>query len=119
MSVCQELEGEGAVSGSSVISRLRALGDQIAEHAKRTFCLGVLRSLAMASMHYIMDLQRVSSVYVVPNDTDADAASAIMDDADAAAEEFATVLAGKLEADIPPIAEFDAAVDPQRRDDNL
>ena len=40
-------------------------------------------------------LQRVSLGYVVPNDTDADAASAIMDDADAAAEEFATVLAGE------------------------
>ena len=33
MSVCQELKGEGAVSGSSVISRLRALGGQITEHA--------------------------------------------------------------------------------------
>ena len=66
-----------------------------------------------------MDLQRVSSGYVVPNDADADAASAIMDDADAAAEEFATALAEKLEADIPPIAEFDAVVDPQRGDDNL
>ena len=49
----------------------------------------------------------MSSGYVVPND------------ADAAAEEFATVLAGKLEADIPPIAEFDAVADPQRGDDNL
>ena len=66
-----------------------------------------------------MDLQRVSSGYVVPNDTVADTASAIMDNADAATEEFATVLAGELEADIPPIAEFDAAVDPQRGDDNL
>ena len=56
----------------------------------------------MASMHYIMDLQRVSSGYVVPTDADADAASTIMDDAAAAAEEFATVLAAKLEADIPP-----------------
>ena len=55
-----------------------------------------------------MDLQRVSSGYVVPDDADADAASAIMDEADAAAEEFATVLAEKLEADIPPIAAFDA-----------
>ena len=119
VSVCQELEGEGAVSGSSVISRLRALGGRIAEHAKSTFRLGVLRALAVASTHYIMDLQRVSSGYVVPNDADADAASAIMDDADAAAEEFATVLAGKLEADIPPIAEFDAVADPQRGDDNL
>ena len=117
VSVCQELEEEGAVSGSSVISHLRALGGRIAEHAKSTFRLGVLRALAVASTHYIMDLQRVSSGYVVPNDADADAASAIMDDA--AAEEFAIVLAGKLEADIPPIAEFDAAADPQRGDDNL
>ena len=114
VSVCQELEGEGAVSGSSVISRLRALGGRIAEHAKSTFRLGVLRALAVASTHYIMDLQRVSSGYDVPNDADANAASAIMDDADAAAEEFATALAEKLEADIPPIAEFDAVADPQR-----
>ena len=42
VSVCQELEGEGAMSGSSVISRLRALGGRIAEHAKSTFRLGVL-----------------------------------------------------------------------------
>ena len=56
MSVCRELEGEGAVSGSSVISRLRALGGRITEHAKNTFRLGVLRALAVASMHYIMDL---------------------------------------------------------------
>jgi len=102
VSVCQELEGEGAVSGSSVINHLRVLGGRIAEHAKSTFRLGVLRALAVASTHYIMDLQRVSSGYVVPTDADADAASAIMDDAAAAAEEFAAVLAAKLEADIPP-----------------
>ena len=113
MSVCQELEGEGAISGSSMISRLRALGGRVAEHAKSTFRLGVLRALAVASTHYLMDLQRVSSGYVVPDDADADAASAIMDEADAAAEEFTTVLAEKLEADIPPIAEFDAPEGPQ------
>ena len=42
VSVCQGHEGDGAVSGSSVVSRLRALGGWIAEHAKRTFRLGVL-----------------------------------------------------------------------------
>ena len=119
VSVCQELEGEGAVSSSSVISRLRALGGRIAEHAKSTFRLGVLRALAVASTHYLMDLQRVSSGYVVPDDADADATSAIMDNADAAAEEFAVALAEKIEADTPPIAEFDAVADPQRGDDNL
>ena len=102
VSVCQELEGEGAVSGSSVISRLRALGGRITEHAKSTFRLSVLRAHVVASTHYIMDLQRVSSGYVVPIDANEDAASAILDDANAAAEEFATVLAGKLEANFPP-----------------
>jgi len=102
VSVCQELEGEGAVSGSSVMSRLRALGGRIAEHAKSTFRLGVLRALVVASTHYIMDLQRVWSGYVVPNDASPDTASAIMDDADATVEGYATVLATKLEADIPP-----------------
>ena len=56
----------------------------------------------MASTHYIMDLQRVSSGYVVPNDASPDNASVIMDDADATVEGFATVLAVKQEADIPP-----------------
>ena len=56
----------------------------------------------------------MSSGYVVPDDADADAASAIMDDADAAAELFAVVLAEMLEAGIPPIAELDAIVDPPR-----
>ena len=102
VSMCQELEGEDAVSGSSVISHLRALGGRIAEHAKSTFRLGVLRALAVASTHYIMDLQRVSSGYVVPTDASPDIASSIMNDADATVEGFATVLAGKLEADIPP-----------------
>ena len=56
VSVCQGLEGKGAVSGSSVIIRLQALSSWIAEHAKSTFRLGVLRALAVASTHYLMDL---------------------------------------------------------------
>jgi hypothetical protein len=101
VAVCQELEGDGALSGSSVASRLRALGDRVAEHAKSTIRLGVQRALAVASTHYDMDLPLVSSGYVVPSDASADAASAIMNDADAAVEEFAAALARKLEADIP------------------
>ena len=38
VAVCQELEGSGTQSGSSVASRLRALGGRIAEHTKSTFC---------------------------------------------------------------------------------
>ena len=61
----------------------------------------------------------MSSGYVIPDDADADAASAIMDEADATAEEFTTILTKKLEADIPPIAEFDAPEDPQGGDGGL
>ena len=119
VSVCQELEGEGAMSGSLVISRLRALGGRITEHAKSTFCLDVQWALAVASTHYDLDLARVSSGYVVASGLDADATSAAMNDADAAVEEFATALTRNLEDDIPPIAEFDAVEDSQRGDDNL
>ena len=81
---------------------MRALGDRVSEHAKSTFRLGVQRALAVASTHYLMDHKTVSSGYVVPSDASPDTASAIMNDADVTVEEFATVLAGKLEADIPP-----------------
>ena len=83
-------------------SRLRLLGGRVAEHIKSTFRLGVQRALAVASTHYDMDLERVSSGYVVASGIGVDVASAAMDDADAAVEEFAAVLAKKLEDDIPP-----------------
>ena len=73
MAMCQELEGEGALSGSSVASRLRALGGRVAEHAKSSFRLGVQRALIMASTHCDMDLELVSSGYVIVFDLNADA----------------------------------------------
>ena len=102
VAVCQELEGEGALSGSSVASCLRSLGGRVADHIKSTFRHGVQRALAVASTHYDMDLERVSSGYVIASSIGADAGSAAMDDADTAVKEFAAVLARKLEDDIPP-----------------
>ena len=75
----------------------------MAEHIISTFRHGVQWALAVASTHYDMDFERVSSGYVVASDIGADTASASMDDADAAVEEFAAVLARKLEDDIPPV----------------
>ena len=99
--MCQELQGEGALSSSSVASRLRSLGGRVAKHIKSTFRLVVQRALAVATMHYDMDLERVLSWYIIASGIGADAASAAMDDADAAVEEFAAILAKRLEADIP------------------
>ena len=58
VSMCQELEGDGAMSGSSVISRLRALGGRIAEHAKSTFRLGVLDALHHGPQEGVVGVRR-------------------------------------------------------------
>ena len=41
MAMCQELEGEGASSSSSVASHLRSLGGRVAERIRSSFCLRV------------------------------------------------------------------------------
>ena len=113
MAVCQELEGEGASSGSSVAGRLRSLGGRVAKRIKSAFRLGVQRTLAVASTYYDMDLKLVSSGYVVAPGVVGDAAAAAMDEADAAIEDFAAALSKKLEDDLPPLAEDDVAEDAQ------
>ena len=119
VAVCQELEGEGASSGSSVASRLRSLGGRVAERIKSAFSLGVQWALAVASTHYDMDLKRVSSGYVVTSSVDEDAATAALDEADAAVEGFAATLSKKLEDDLPPLPEDDAVEDLQGEEGNL
>ena len=47
MAMCQELEGEGGSSGSSVASHLRSLGGQVAERLKSAFHVGVQRTLGV------------------------------------------------------------------------
>ena len=91
----------------------------MAERIKSAFCLGVQRTLGVASMHYDRDLVRVSSGYVVGPGVEGDAVAAAMDEADAAVESFATALSKKLEDDILPLAEDDAAGDPQGGESNL
>ena len=119
MAICQELKGERASSGNSVASHLRSLGGWVAERIKSAFRLGVQRTLTVASMHYDMDLDRVSSGYVVAPGVEGDAAAAAMDEADAAVEGFAAALSKKLEDDLLPLAEDDAAEGPHGGEANL
>ena len=116
---CQELEGEGASSGSSVASRLRSLDDRVAERIRSAFRLGVQRTLIVASMHYDMNLERVSSGYVIALGVEGDAVMATMEEADTAVEGFAATLSKKLEDDLLPEAEDNAAEDPQGGEGNL
>ena len=100
-------------------SRLRSLGSRVAERIKSAFRLGVQWTLTVASTHYDMNLEQVSSGYVVTSGNYGDAAAVAMDEADAAVEGFATASSKKLEDDLPPLAEDDVAEDAQGEEGNL
>ena len=73
----------------------------------------------MTSMHYDMNLERVSSGYVVAPGVEGDAVMAAMEEADAAVEGFAAALSKKLEDDLLPEVEDNAAEDMQGGEGNL
>ena len=109
VAACQELEGEGGSPGSSVASRLRSLGSQVAEHLKSAFRLGVQRTLGVVSTHYVMDLERVATGYVVAPGVEGDDAVAAMEQADATIEGTTSTLSVLLEGDLLPDVEDDTA----------
>jgi hypothetical protein len=109
VAACQELVGEGGSSGSSAASRLRSLGGQVAEHLKSAFCLGVQRTLGVVSTHYVMDLERVATGYVVALGIEGDDAVAAMEQADTTVEGAASTLSVLLERDLLPDAENETA----------
>jgi DNA-binding Lrp family transcriptional regulator len=97
LEICQEVEEGAAQAGSSLASRLRALGGHVSQRIRRALHLGVKKALGVVASHYQVDLEVVSSGYVVPvgvedeeamNRADALAATA----ADMLAEDFADFL---------------------------
>ena len=119
MAVCQELEGEGGSSGSSVASRLRSLSGRVTERLKDDFRHGVQKTLGAASTHYVMDLERVATGYVAAPGIEGDDAVAAMEQADAAVEGPASTLSELLEGDLLPDVEDDAAEGPHEGGDDL
>ena len=65
MAACQEVEGEGGSSGSSLLSRLRSLGDRVAERLKGTLRLGIQKALSVVSMHYVVDFEHLAMGYII------------------------------------------------------
>jgi hypothetical protein len=66
LETCQEVEEGEAQAGSSMASRLRALGGHVAQRRCRAPHLGVQKALGMVASHYQVDFEAVSSGYVVP-----------------------------------------------------
>jgi hypothetical protein len=63
---CREVEEGEAQAGSSMASRLHALGRHVARRMRRALHLGVQKALGVVAPHFQVDFKAVSSGYVVP-----------------------------------------------------
>jgi hypothetical protein len=82
--------GGRAQAGSSLSSRLRALGGHVSQRLRRALHLGVRKALGVVGSHYQVDFEAVSSGYVVPVGVEDEEA---MNRADALAAPAANTLA--------------------------
>ena len=102
VAACREVEGEGGSLGSSLLSRLRSLGDRVAERLKGALRLGVQKALGVVSTHYVVNFEHLAIGYIVP-DGDDDAKIEAMEQADAGAEGTASTWLGSLKATSSPV----------------
>jgi hypothetical protein len=95
--------GSGDVpSGSSPHSRLQVLGDHVCGRLREALHHGVRRAFAVLASHYVVDLERVSEGYCLPDEDEA--ALAEVQRLDATAAGPSAVLATTFEAEILPPA---------------
>jgi hypothetical protein len=85
-------------SGNSPQSRLQALGDHVRGRLREALHHGVRRAFAVLASHYVVDLERVSEGYCLPDEDEA--ALAEVQRLDAAAAGPSAVLATTFEAEI-------------------
>jgi hypothetical protein len=96
LETCQAVEEGKAQAGSSLASRLRALGGHVSRRMRRALHLGVQKALGVVRSHYEVNLEAVASGYVVPEGVEDEGA---MEQAD-------TLVADAVEALIEAFAEF-------------
>jgi hypothetical protein len=100
-------EGE-AQAGSSLASRLRALGRHISGRMCRALRLGVQKALGVVRSHYEVNFEAVAEGYIVPEGVEDEVAmervdALAADAADALAEAFEEFLfPDAADADAPP-----------------
>jgi hypothetical protein len=89
LQTCQAVEEGEAQAGSSLASRLRALGGHVSGRMRRALHLGVQKALSVVRSHYEVNLEAVASGYVVPEGVEDEAA---MEQAEALAADAAEAL---------------------------
>jgi hypothetical protein len=66
LEACQGIEEGEAQDGSSMVSRLHALGRHVTQRMHRALHLGVQKALGMVVSHYRINLRAISTGYIVP-----------------------------------------------------
>jgi hypothetical protein len=90
LEACQNVKEGDVQAGSSMVSRLHALGRHVTQCLRRALHLGVQKALGVVVSHYQVNLEAVSTGYVVPVGVDDEVA---MDRADVLAASAADILA--------------------------
>jgi hypothetical protein len=98
-------EGE-AQAGSSLASRLRALGGHVSGRMRRALHLGVQKALGVVRSHYEINFEAVAEGYIVPEGVEDEVA---MERVDALAADAAEALAEVFEEFLfPDVVDADA-----------
>jgi hypothetical protein len=89
LEACRAVKEGEAQAGSSLASRLRALGGHVSRRMHRALHLGIQKALGVVRSHYEVNLEAVASGYVAPEGVEDEAA---MEQADALATDAAEAL---------------------------
>jgi hypothetical protein len=106
LETCQAVEEGEAQAGSSLASRLRALGGHVTGRMRRALHLGVQKALGVVRSHYEINFEAVAEGYVVPEGVEDEVA---MERVDALAADAAGTLAEAFEEFLFPDAADAAA----------
>jgi hypothetical protein len=106
LETCRAVEEGEAHAGSSLASRLRALGGHVSRRMRRALYLGVQKTLGVVRSHYEVNFEAVASGYVVSEGVEDEVA---MEQVDALAADAAEMLTEDfLEFLFPDAADADA-----------
>jgi hypothetical protein len=105
LETCQAVEEGKAQAGSSLASRLRALGGHVSGRMRRALHLGVQKALGVVRSHYEINFEAVAEGYIVLEGVEDEVA---MECVDALAADAAEALAEAFEEFLfPDAAETD------------
>jgi hypothetical protein len=106
LETCQVVEEGEVQAGTSLASRLRALGGHVSRRMRRALHLGIQKALGMVRSHYEVNFEAVASGYIVPQGVEDEAA---MEHVDALAADAAeTLTEAFVEFLFPDAADADA-----------